>query len=207
MRLSTAILCMALGGCSYDAKVLESPAERVATSYGSAVPGTWLLVADGSALDAKASFKGAVCAGFSYPINASAAFPSSAKGTLSQLVERLEPANGPVSAKQAGVRGASGVITIRGLELRPHIQPRMGWITGSVEARIIVIVELTVDGSEGRLLGATVEGEGIATSASGIACEGGADAVAQATSQATRDVMRKIGEAISNSERVRMAAG
>lgn len=68
-----------------------------------------------------------------------------------------------------------------------------------------MIAGVTVDGPYGRLFGQTVGGQSFATGDAGFACEGSAKALAEAAAQSMGDTMRKIGEAVSNSERVRNA--
>jgi hypothetical protein len=78
-----------------------------------------------------------------------------------------------------------------------------GFWSASMDSQAIVVASVSVEGHGGRLMGQTVEGTGFATSDAGGACEGGAKALAQAIGQGMGDVMRKVGEAISNSERMR----
>lgn len=68
-----------------------------------------------------------------------------------------------------------------------------------------MVANVSVDGGNGRIFGTTVEGQGMGNAEAGGACEGGTKALAEAAGQAMQDTMRKMGEAISNSERVRGA--
>ena len=54
--------------------------------------------------------------------------------------------------------------------------------------------------------GTTVEGQGHADAEAGFACSGGANGPADAAGIAIKDTVRKIGEAVSNSERVRASS-
>jgi len=74
----------------------------------------------------------------------------------------------------------------------------------STSATLIASVEVdAVNG--GRVLGTTVEGIGNGDQEAGVMCEGGAKSLATSAGVALKDTMRKIGEAISNSERMRQA--
>jgi hypothetical protein len=53
------------------------------------------------------------------------------------------------------------------------------------------------------MFGTTVEGQGIADSEAGFICDGGAKSVVAASSISMRDTVRKLGEAMGNSERLR----
>jgi hypothetical protein len=63
-----------------------------------------------------------------------------------------------------------------------------------------------VDGASGRIFGTTVEGHGIADAEAGLMCDGGAKSLVTASSTATRDTVRKLAEALGNSERLRAVA-
>jgi hypothetical protein len=78
-----------------------------------------------------------------------------------------------------------------------------GFWTATATTQIGIVASVFVDGKAGRLLGTTIEATGQADAEGGFACEGGAEAFAQSSEMALKDVARKIGEAISNSDRVR----
>jgi len=88
-------------------------------------------------------------------------------------------------------------------EISPHMDVKPGFWTASMDTTATMVASITVDGVNGRLFGQTVEGTGQAVADSGGACEGGAKALSEAVSGSMTDVMRKIGEAITNSDRVR----
>lgn len=206
-RATIAVLGMLVAGCSYNAEVLESPAYNVVTSYGNKVPGKWLLYVDAAPLQRPVKPAGYACSAHKFPINMAGPFATSAKQTISNLVEQVEVVNGPVDRGQVAAMGAVGLIVVRGEELRPRLEVQPGFWSANMAAQATVIASVSIDSAKhGRILGTTVEGQGTADAESGMACGGGAKALSAAAGMGMKDSMRKMGEAISNSERVRGAA-
>ena len=78
--------------------------------------------------------------------------------------------------------------------------------SATMDAQALLVASVSIDGPHGRLLGTTVEGQGHADAEAGYACSGGAKGLADAAGIAIKDTVRKIGEAVSNSERVRASS-
>jgi hypothetical protein len=203
IRIISIVACLSLAGCSYEAQVLETPSFSVVSSYGSKVPGKWLLYVESAALERNIKVQGYVCAAHKYPLQIADAFKTSARQTFANLAELVEPVATPITGEAMIARGARGLIVIRGEQVRPRMEVKPGFWSTAMDSQSLVVASISIDGREGRLLGTTVEGQGNGTTDTGIACEGGAKAIAEATAQAMGDVMRKLGEAFVNSERVR----
>jgi hypothetical protein len=92
---------------------------------------------------------------------------------------------------------------VRGQETRGRLDVQEGFWTANMKTQVVIIASVYADGPRGRLFGTTVEGQGIADAEGGFACEGGAKSLIDASSTAMRDNVRKIGEALGNSERMR----
>jgi hypothetical protein len=200
MMVCSALLCAA---CTYKAEVVEAPAFNVVSSYGEQIPGKWLLYVESAALDRPIKPSGFACSAHKFPISASGSFKTSARQTLDNVVDEIEVVNGPVTANQLAGYGARGLIVVRGEEIRPRLDVQPGFWTANMATQATMVASVSVDGKSGRIFGTTVEGQGLGNAEAGGACEGGAKALAEAAGQAMKDTMRKMGEAISNSERVR----
>lgn len=199
-----AVLSIFLVGCTYRAEVQESPAYNVVSSYGNQVPGKWLLYVDASQLARPVKPSGASCSVHKFPIEIAAPFETSARQTIDNVVEEVELVSSPMSRQQISAAGARGQIVIRGEELRPRLELQPGFWSQNMAASAALVASVSVDSAKGgRILGTTVEGYGNADKGAGLACEGGAESLAEAAGVALKDVMRKIGEAITNSERMR----
>ena len=207
MRYPLFVLCVILPACVYKADVLETPSFSVASSYGEQIPGAWLLNVEAANLDRPTKTNTFACAAHKFPLQMAGSFATWVKQTLDNVVDRIEVVPCPVDANGLRARGARGIIIIRGQEVRPHMEVKPGFWMASTYTQATIIATITVDGPNGRLFGQTVEGQGFATGDAGFACEGGAKALAQAAAQGMGNTMRKIGEAVSNSERVQKCRG
>lgn len=202
-QLGLVFVAVALTACSYKAEVLDSPSYNVASSYGEQIPGLWLLYVDATALQRPITPTTLACSAYKYPIDAAGPFTSSVRQTLDNVVDQLEVVPGPMTSQQLIARGARGMIIVRGEDVRAALELKPGFWSASMDSRATIIASVTVDGKRGRVFGQTVEGTGNATSDAGIVCSGGAKALGQAVNQGMGDTMRRLGEAVSNSERVR----
>ncbi len=198
-----ALLALLAGGCSYTAKPISSPSFEVYSNYGEKVKGHYLMYVEATTLDTIAHPPGMSCGAHKYPIQIAGVFASSVEQTIGNVVDSKETVPSPLPAAELKGRNARGMIVIRGERTLASMQINPGFWSASMTARVEIVASVTVDGPPGRLLGTTVEGDGQAEGEAGLACEGGSKAFAAATELALRDITRKIGEAISNSERVR----
>jgi hypothetical protein len=95
------------------------------------------------------------------------------------------------------------MIVVRGEDVRGHLRLQPGFWSATMETEVDLVVGMTVDSPRGRLLGTTVEGNGKGEAPAGIACGGGAKAFDISSSDALKEAVRKLGEALTNSERLR----
>lgn len=207
MRLvALGLAVIVVSGCTYKAQVLETPAYNVVSSYGSEVPGKWLLYIDASPLYKPVKPAGIACSAHKFPIEMAGPFATSARQTIDNVVETVEVVSAPKNRSQVVALGARGMIVIRGEELRPRLEVQQGFFTANMSTSATLIASVEVDAvNGGRVLGTTVEGIGNGDQEAGVMCEGGAKSLATSAGVALKDTMRKIGEAISNSERMRQA--
>ena len=202
-KYAAVISAIFLTGCSYQTTPLESPAYNVVSSYGEKVKGKWLLYVDAAPLDRPIKTAGIACSAYKFPITMANVFTTSTRATIGNLVEAVELVSSPANAEQVAANGARGLIVVRGEELRPRLDVQQGFWSASMDATVVIIASVSVDGRSGRLLGSSVEGQGRANAEAGFACSGGAKSLEDAAGQSMTDTLRKIGESISNSERVR----
>lgn len=72
-----------------------------------------------------------------------------------------------------------------------------------MKTEVVIVASTYVDGALGRIFCTSVEGQGVADSEAGFMCDGGAKSLVDASSVAMRDTVRKLVEALGNSERLR----
>ena len=196
-------VCIVLGGCTYQAQIQDAPSFNLVTNYENKIPGLWFLYIDSSGLQRPMKPSSYVCAAHKFPISASGPFESSVRQTLDNVFDRIEYVDSPVKGVEIKKRGARGLIVVRGEEVRAKLDAKPGFWTASMEGQATLVASVSVDGSSGRVMGTTFEGTSIKEADAGAMCGGGAAALGEAVTEAMRDAMRKMGEALSNSDRVR----
>lgn len=182
-----------------------TPANNVITSFSSKLAGKWLLRSDADRLRETIRSSDMNCAAHTYPLDFAAGFPASLRGTLANVIERIEDAGESTAADRSGKLGARGIISVRGENLRGQFRVVPGFWTANVIAEIDISVAVTVDGPSGRLFGKTIDGRGRAEADLGAFCAGPAIAVQKAADEAQRDALRRIGEEVGNADRLRNA--
>lgn len=198
--LLTLVFVLPICGCAYETTVSSTPAYDTVTSFGSKLPGRWQIVADASALNTVVHPETELCSAHNYPIDFTQGFAGSVNATLANLVEHSE-----ASAQTSPSNGARGIIVVRGEAIEGRMKGIPGLVTASVSADVTITASVAVDGRGGRLFGKTLEGHGSAQSPAGLACGNGNQALREAAEKAQKNLIRKIGEEIANSERVRAA--
>jgi hypothetical protein len=195
-----------LGACQYTASVAPAPSYSVVSNFGDKIAGKFLLYVSASALDIVARPVGLSCSAHSFPISMSRSFAESVRATLANVVEAIEVVATPVPSAELAQRGARGMIVVTGESLRSRLGEVDGAFTSTSTGDIQIVASIAVDGRKGRLLGATVDGDGKAENGAGFMCEGGAKALGMAAEDAMQQAVRKLGEALANSDRVRAGA-
>ena len=206
MLVRVMLLAMAaavVAGCAYKAAPVDAPSYSVVTSFSEKIHGKWLLAVTADALNQNVKPTTFACAAHTFPLQLSNAYVSSVAETLRNVFDQIEQIPAPIPGDQARNRGAKGIIVVRGEEVRPRLDVQPGFWTANMKTQVLVVASVYVDGPKGRVFGSTVEGQGIADAEAGMMCEGGAKSLNEASSTAIRDSVRKLAEALGNSERVR----
>lgn len=198
-------IALAVSGCAYKADPLAAPSYNVVTSYSAKLPGKWLLSVNATALNQTVKPSGYACAAHTFPLELSDAFRTSVAQTLRNVFDQIEELPAPIPGDQVAKRGARGMIVVRGEEARGRLDVQPGFWQANMKTEVIIVASTYIDGPSGRIFGTTVEGQGIADAEAGLMCEGGAKSLVDASSTAMRDVVRKVAEAIGNSDRLRTA--
>jgi len=203
LLVSISLAGLTLGGCAYKAQPIAAGAFDVVTSYSHKLPGKYLLYVASDQLDTVVRPNQLACSAHSFPIEAATGFKGSVRGTLANLIENVEEVSGPVPLDQLRSRGARGLIVVRAENLDGRLRVEPGFWSANMATEVRITATATVDGGGGRLFGSTFEGLGKGDAGSGVACEGGAASMRESAEKALKEVVRKIGEGIANSERVR----
>lgn len=205
MKRSVAALTVAglLAGCQYRAEPPAIGAFNVYSSFEQKLPGRYLLFVDGLALNRDIKPSDMACAAHTYPLALSNSFAESTRQTFANLVEELQVVSEPVDRVGLAEQKARGMIIVRGENTIGRLRVVPGFWSAGMETDVEIVASIVVDGRNGRLLGQTVSGRGVAQSDAGAACEGGAKSLSQSASDAMRQTLGRLGESLANSERVR----
>jgi hypothetical protein len=204
MRLFfVAACCAVLSGCAYKAEPIAAPSYNVVTSFSEKIRGKWLLTTEATSLNQTVKSGGQACSAHSFPVELEGAFRTSVSQTLRNVFEQIEDVPTPIAGDKVRARGARGMIVVRGEEVRPRLDVQPGFWTANMRTQVLVVASVYVDGPHGRIFGQSFEGQGTGDSEAGMACEGGAKSLSDSAATATRDTVRKIAEALGNSERIR----
>jgi hypothetical protein len=203
--LGCVALCAALGGCAYKAEPIAAPSYNVVTSFSNKVPGKWILATEAAPLNQVIKPSGPACSAHNFPVELEAAFTTSVSETVRNVFEQIEDVSQPIPGDQVRKRGARGMIVVRGEELRARLDVQPGFWSANMKTQAMVVASVYVDGPNGRMFGQTVEGQGSGDADGGAFCNGGAKSMTDSAATATRDTVRKIAEALGNSERLRSA--
>ncbi|WP_421930173.1 hypothetical protein [Nitratireductor rhodophyticola] len=202
-KIAAIALMGVVAGCQYSAEPLPVAAYNVYSSYGEKLPGKYLLYVSSSKLRKDIKPSDLNCAAHTFPLDVGSGFTGSVRKTLATLVDELEVVDAPVDRDLLKSRGARGMIIIRGEDLNGRLRVVPGFWVNGIETEVEMAASITVDGRSGRLLGATVGGDGTAQSDAGGFCEGGAKSLTMAAEDAMKEAVGRLGEALTNSERVR----
>ena len=192
-----------LGACSYNASAPVSPANNVYSNYGEKIPGQYALYVDGEEFQGEFKVQGFNCSAHTYTQDARSAFRQSVVLTFGNLVENIELVERPLSRDNLKSNGFDGMIRVRAEDMEVEIGVIPGFWTADMDAEVELTSSLRVDNHEGRLLGTTVSGDADSTKGAGTGCDGGSKALSSATSGAFEDLMQRMGERLSNSQRIR----
>ena len=195
-----------LGGCAYQAPVRIQPNLNVYSSYGDKLPGKFLIYVEDNSFLQTVHSTGVACAMHSYPLDLRFPFRESAIGTLRELVEEVEVVEAPLPSAEVAARHARGMVIIKSDGLTAHFLVVPGFWQASVDSNVSMSATISVDGQNGRLFGTEAEGQGNAQSPAGSFCGGAANALAEATQKAMKQMLGQLGERFSNSPRLREAS-
>ena len=197
------VLLLATGACAYKVPVEVSAAHNVYANYEDPVPGRFVVFVESDDMTTTARVDGFQCSAHTFPVDARTAFEKSVYSTLENLVEELELVTVPMTREDMDASDTDYMIRVEGRDLDVTFDIASGFWSASARADVEVTVSMTVDGRDGRLLGATVEGDEKEESDTGGFCEGASTAIKRALKSAMEEAMERLGEKIANSPRLR----
>lgn len=189
-------------GCTYQSAVSPAPSYDVYSGYDDKVPGAWALSVTGQEnLVGEADMVSYACSAHNYPFNYAGPFTESTISTLGNLVADLQLMESEPTYSSLSNQGLSSIIRVNAEKASTELEINTGFWTGKPRSEVRITSSITVEGEPGRLMGTTVSGTG--TSRISGNCAKGAEVIKHAAQDALEDLMRNMGERLSNSPRVR----
>lgn len=207
MKYLTISAGLLLSACTYSAPTHVSPAYNVYNNYGDKIPGRYALWVDANRMRGDFDVSGYVCSAHTYPVDAEVAFRTSVAKTLNQLFEYVETSATSLDRTELATRGFDGVIRVEVDDLDVDLVVVQKFWSADMKAEAEISLVFAVDGLDGRLAGGAVEGDDHARNDSGVACDGGADAIGRAVEGAMKEATEMLGERLSNEPRLRTPPG
>lgn len=202
-KFALPFLFLFLAGCAHQAVPDAAPSYGVYSAFSSKLKGKYLLAIETSDLSRVVKPSSYVCAAHKFPVSATESFKGSTRQTLAALVDEIEYVDDPSSASQIRAKGAKGLIIVRTESYTPKLRFISGFWSATASATAEIAATVEVVNGKGRLFARSFDAEKTEEAKAGGICEGGADALSKATSGALKKLMKRIGEAIANSERIR----
>ncbi|MGJ0427551.1 hypothetical protein [Methylocystis sp.] len=197
-KVVAVVAALLASSCAHQAQVSSTPAYDTVTSYSKKIPGRWLLYTDSANLNTVARSETMDCSAHTFPVDFANGFQGSVSGTLQNILEQSQVTDNPTLGS-----GARGIVAVRGESIEARLNVVPGFWTARIVANVNMSASVAVDGKDGRLFGKTLEGHGRREADLGFMCSGGEIAVRAAAETAQKNLLRKIGEEVANSERVR----
>jgi hypothetical protein len=191
-----------MSACAYEVPITASPAFDVYSNYRDKIPGRFALFIDASSFAREVKPTGHICSANSYPLNANASFKQSAVNTIEQLVEQVEVVERPLPVEELTAKGYHGQIVIKSDEYTARITFVPGFWSATASSSVDVSASLVVDGADGRFLGTSASASR-SSELSSASCGDGAQAIADANSKATKELLGRLGERLANEPRLR----
>ena len=192
-----------LAGCSYGAQTSISPSYNVPSSYDRKLEGDYAVQVNGETMQEDVSVSGFNCSAHDYPLDMRSAFETSTIKTLQQVVDNAKLVKNALSRADMKKQNFQGFVRVEGRNVDTDLTVDQGFFSSDMKAEVQLVATINVDTPKGRALGTTVSAQRDKKTGAGAACEGGAEAISGAAEDAMQALMRRIGEEISNSPRLR----
>ncbi|EME67704.1 hypothetical protein H261_22163 [Paramagnetospirillum caucaseum] len=206
--LSAVFVLASLSACSYNAVPMTAVGGNFYTTNEEKIPGRFVFAVDDTSLTkmrVEDASKGYVCAAHKIPVDAEASLKTSIQQTLPLVFEEIELVSTAPSMESMRRDGVAGFVLMKVDHFQPTVSYSQKFFGADANASVELNVGVIVTGVEGKLLATSVNANRSKITDGGMFCEGGADAMGQATSLAIREVLERTAERISGSQKVREA--
>jgi len=200
--LSIAAIAIITTGCAHKSMVSSVEATNIYSSYDDKIQGSFVYVVDDtsvSKLQVANTVQGFQCSAHKFPIDATSAFKASFPKFLDNIFETIQPAN------SADGKDLSTVV-FRSERFQPSLRFIAGFMSADASATVEMAMSASVTGKNGKIFSTMVDTSRTKMGDAGGFCEGGSLVLADATRDAMKDVLEKMGERLTNAPKLRAAA-
>lgn len=188
------VILVGMVGCSYGVTARTVPAGNVYSIHDSKIPGAFTMQIAGMDNCCRKEVRpsGYVCSAHNYPLDGGDALRSSIQNTLSQVFETIAPSEGQgnviavsVNRFDATIRFAPGFWTVQAYSTAEIGLDVKAMRNGKAVLSTSVFAERSKDGDGGSF------------------CGDGSQVITEAIAAATREVMERMAERLSNNPALR----
>ncbi len=198
------LIAFTSSACTYKAPPVKPQAVEIDSNFKEKIPGKFAIFIEPEKMNGQARIIGRACSGNKYVIDARDSFRTSTFKTIESLVESLENVEKPLTRAEISAKDLNGFINVQvnALEIDMQVvQPFWGRVQLDSEAEIELRV--TVEGANGRLLSARIEGDERLKSHPGMLCERPAKVGGKVVRKAIKETLELLGERLSNAPELR----
>lgn len=195
----TSLASLVLIGCTHTGTVSSVTAANIYSGYDTKIYGGSTFTVDTNSLTKLKkddSVKGLQCGAHRFPVDAGEAFTSSIPGMLDAVFY-------DATQSVADPRKNLPNFVFRVERFDPTLKFNRKFFGADAESTVELTVSVVGTLNGKRVFGTTVDSQRTKSADGGMFCEGGSEAVTDATSAVIKDVLEKIGERISNSQQIR----
>lgn len=205
--LAALVITLGIHGCAYQVPTVSAPAVNVYSNYDDKVPGKYFLTVEQnqSVLKRDISASSYVCSAHKFPVDATQSFETSVLQTMTNIFDEVEPVQPAPTISTMQKFGAAGSILVKADTFQPRLSCSAGFWSGNCTSNVDLSIGVVVNSPSGRLLATSAGASRSVDVDAGGACEGGANAIAQAISAAIKESLERVAERLTNSPRLRPA--
>jgi hypothetical protein len=207
-RALAIVAALGVAACSYNAVPLASGGTNFYTTADDKISGKFLFAVDATSLTkmrVEDASKGYICGAHKVPVDAEAPFRSSVQQTMPLVFEESEMVAVSPGTESMRRDGVAGFVLVKVDGFQASVGYAKKFFGVDANAMVDLNVGISVVTPEGKILSSSVNATRSKITDGGFFCEGGSDAMAQATSLAIREAMERVAEKLSGSQKVRDA--
>jgi hypothetical protein len=200
---SFALLSLSVG-CAYNAPIDIAPSYNVYSNYDDKMSGKFALTVDASEMTKEIKPDGLGCSAHTFPVDGASAFETSVLKTFENLVEEVVLVDNPLNQASIESQGYRAQLVVKVRDLDVDLKIIQGFWTSEIEADVEITASVeAINGIQGKVLGATIEGDADGKAPAGGFCSGGGEAIGIAMQDAMKETMERLGERLTNARRMR----